>query len=107
MGDLAWYIFICVLLVLLGSIFSGLGLSIWLRQNTELIIRTHCEKVSEKNKPAYCRLMGIGMLAIGAGMILSGFCTAFAHSLLVFLPMAAGLAAGIFLMALAVFRYNR
>ena len=74
MGDLAWYIFICVLLVLLGSVFSGLGLSIWLRRNTGLIIRTHCDKVSEKNKPAYCRLMGTGMLAIGAGMILSGLC---------------------------------
>ncbi len=107
MEDLGWYLFICILLVLLGGVFAGLGLAIWKKQKTELIIRSHCEKVSAENKPAYCRLMGIGMLAIGAGMILSGLCTVFTHSLLVFLPLAAGLAAGLMLIFLAILRYIR
>ena len=44
---------------------------------------------------------------IGAGMILSGICSALTQSAYAFIPMAAGLAAGIALIILAGIRYNR
>ena len=72
----------------------------------ELVIRYHCDKVSEKNKPAYCALAGIGVFVIGIGFVLSGICSAFMQSVLVFIPMTAGLAAGIVLLILAGIRYN-
>ena len=106
MNDFIWFIAASALFVLLGMVFSWLGLVIWKKRKTELIIRYHCDKVSEENKPAYCMLSGIGVFLIGLGFVLSGICAAFTQSVLVFIPMAAGLAAGIMLLVLAGTRYN-
>ena len=106
MEDIAWFIAVSALLVILGFVFAWLGLAIWKKQKMELIIRYHCDKVTEENKPAYCRLSGAGVLVIGAGMILSGICSALTQSACAFIPMAVGLAAGIVLIILAGIRYN-
>ena len=106
MDDTVWFVAISALFVLLGIVFIWLGLAIWKKQKMDLIIRHHCDKVSEENKPAYCILAGIGVFVIGIGFILSGICTVLTHSLLTFIPMAAGLAAGIALLILAGRRYN-
>ena len=106
MEDLVWFVAVSALLVLLGIVFIRLGLAIWKKQKMELIIRHHCDRVSEENKPAYCTLSGIGVFTAGAGFVLSGICTAFTQSVLIFIPMAAGLAAGILLLVLAGVRYN-
>ena len=106
MDDTIWFIAISALFVLMGIVFIRLGLAIWKKQKMDLIIRHHCDKVSEENKPAYCMLAGIGVFVIGIGFILSGICAVLTHSLLTFIPMAAGLAAGIALLILAGRRYN-
>ena len=106
MNDTVWFVAISVLFVMLGIVFIRLGLAIWKKQKMDLIIRHHCDKVSEENKPAYCTLAGIGVFVIGIGFILSGICTVLTHSLFVFIPMAAGLAAGLALLILAGRRYN-
>lgn len=106
MDDIIWFIAISALLVLLGIVFTGLGLAIWKKQRMDLIIRHHCDKVSEENKPAYCALSGIGVFLIGIGFMFSGICAAFTRSVLLFIPMAAGLAAGLILLILAQIRYN-
>ena len=106
MDDTIWFIAVSVLFAVLGIVFIRLGLAIWKKQEMELIIRHHCDKVSEENKPAYCRLAGIGVFVIGIGFILSGICAVLTHSLFTFIPMAAGLAAGIALLLLAGKRYN-
>ena len=107
MEDLVWFIAVSALLVVLGFVFAGLGLAIWKKQKMELIIRYHCDKVKEENKPAYCTLAGTGVFVTGIGFILSGICSALMQSVLIFIPMAAGLAAGIALLILAGTRYNR
>ena len=107
MDDLVWYIAVSALFVILGFVFAGLGLVIWKKQKMELIIRYHCDKVKEEDKAAYCTLAGIGVFVIGIGLILSGICSALTQSVLTFIPMAAGLAAGIALLILAGSRYNR
>ena len=106
MNDTVWFVAISVLFVLLGVVFIRLGLAIWKKQKMELIIRHHCEHVSDENKAAYCALSGIGVFAIGTGFVLSGICAAFTQSLLIFIPTAAGLAAGIALLFLAGAKYN-
>ena len=106
MDDIIWFVVTGALLVILGIVFIGLGLAIWKKQKMDLIIRHHYDRVSEENKPAYCALSGIGVFLIGIGFVLSGICAAFTQSVLIFIPMAAGLAAGLILLMLAGIRYN-
>ena len=107
MDDIIWFIVISALFVILGFVFVWLGLAIWKKQKMELIIRYHCDKVNEENKPAYCALSGIGVFVIGIGFILSGICSAFLQSILTFIPLTVGLVAGIVLLILAGIRYNQ
>ena len=67
MGDLVWFIVTGVIFILLSAAFIVLGLKIWKKQRMDLIIRHHCDKVTEENKKAYCALSGIGLLLMGTG----------------------------------------
>ncbi len=107
MSDSAWFLLTGAVLAALGLVFIGLGLAIWKKRKITLIIRHHMDRVSEEDKPAFCRLCGIGVLAIGAGFVISGICMAFTPALWSWIPMAAGLAAGMLLPAISVVRYNR
>ncbi|MCR5795114.1 MAG: hypothetical protein K6G61_07210 [Solobacterium sp.] len=107
MSDLIWFIMIGILFVLLALVFTCLGWQIWKKQKTELIIRYHCDKVSEENKQAYCTLSGIGVLLMGTGFLLSGICIVITRSAFVFVPMTAGLVLGLILLLTAVLKYNR
>ena len=106
MNDFIWFLIVGVMFVGLGLVFIWLGLAIWKKQRTDLIIRHHMDKVADKDKQAYCRLFGIGCLAAGTGFAVSGICIPFTADLISWIPMAAGLAGGILLMAAAVIRYN-
>ena len=107
MSDFVWFIVIGVLFALLGCLLVYLGRQIWKKQKMDLIIRYHCDKVSEENKPAYCRLAGIGVFLMGIGFLLSGICTVWIRSVLTLVPMTLGLVSGIALLAAAVMKYNR
>ena len=107
MDDTIWFIMICVIFLLLGLLFAGLGLAIWKKQKTELIISYHMNKVSDGNRQAFCKLCGIGMLVSGIGFAVSGIWTVFTAELYSWIPMIAGLIAGILLLAVSVARYNR
>ncbi|MBQ1322126.1 MAG: DUF3784 domain-containing protein [Solobacterium sp.] len=107
MSDLIWFVMTGVLFVLLGTIFIMLGWQIWKKQKMDLIISYHSSKVREENRQAYCTLAGSGVLVIGIGFLLSGICTAMSQSVLIFVPMTAGLISGLVLLAAAVMKYNR
>ena len=107
MSDSTWFLIIGILFAALGILFIWLGWQIWRKQRLNLIISYHCDKVSEENRSAYCSLAGIGVFLMGAGFAFSGICTIFTQSVLVFVPMAVGLAVGIVLLTAAVVRYNR
>ena len=106
MNDYIWFVIISILFVLLAILFIVLGCLIWIKQKMNLIISHHCEKVSEENKRAYCRIFGIGMAIIGIGFGLSGICTVLLQSVLAFIPMTIGLVVGILMIILAVVKYN-
>ena len=107
MSDFIWFFAIGVLFVLLGLVFLRLGLAIWKKQRIGLVIRHHMDKVSGQNRQAYCRLCGIGVFISGIGFAVSGICMFFSAGLFSWIPLTAGLAAGIILMAAAVIKYNR
>ena len=106
MGDFIWFIIIGILFALLSILFIVLGCLIWIKQKMNLIISHHCEKVSEENKRSYCKIFGIGMLAMGIGFGLSGICTVLLQSVLAFIPMTIGLVLGIVMIIFAVVKYN-
>ena len=107
MQDYVWFIVIGVLFALIGILFAVLGWQIWKKQRMDLIIQYHCSKVQEADKRSFCALSGLGILVIGIGFLLSGLCTVFLRSALVFVPMTVGLIAGIILLASAIGKYNR
>lgn len=106
MKDLIWYIFCGILFLLIGIVLIKLGLLIWKKQKIQLIHEYHYEKVSEENKPIFCKLFGIGVLTIGAGIAFSGISVFFIDSLLSFIPMGIGLIVGISLIIWTVIKYN-
>ena len=107
MSDTAWYIISGIILLVVGVLFIWIGWSIWKKQKISLLHSYHYNKVSKKNKPAFCRQVGIGMIIIGTGMVLSGVITMISGSLLSLVPLAAGLAVGTPMMLLAIHKYNR
>ena len=107
MSDFAWMILVCVLFLALGCLFAALGWQIWKKRRLDLIIRWHCDKVKEEDKPAYCRRFGLGLLLTGIGFCLSGIGALFSPSARIFIPMTAGLVVGTALLISAVIRYNR
>lgn len=106
MKDLIWYIFCGILFLLIGIVLIKLGLLIWKKQKIQLIHEYHYEKVSEENKPIFCKHLGIGVLTIGAGIALSGISVFFIDSLLSFIPMGIGLIVGISLIIWTAIKYN-
>ncbi|MGL5540451.1 MAG: DUF3784 domain-containing protein [Erysipelotrichaceae bacterium] len=65
-------LFELILLSILGFVFIGMGLVIWKKEKINLIHSYHYKKVSEQNKKAYTKGMGIGLITMGVGMLLSG-----------------------------------
>ena len=106
MSDFIWFIIIGILFLLISVSFIILGFMIWIKQKMNLIISHHCDKVSERNKKAYCTMFGIGMIIMGAGFGLTGILTFFIHSLLIFVPMTLGLIIGIALIIISGAKYN-
>ena len=106
MGDTIWFIIIGAILIVLGLIFIWLGYNVWIKEKINLIIIYHMDKVSEDNKPTFCRLSGLGLLVMGCGFIASGIWTMVSGALLSFIPMIAGIVVGIALLILAGIKYN-
>ena len=107
MGDTIWFIIIGIILIVLGLVFIWLGYSIWKKLNINLIIVYHMDKVSEFNKPAFCRLSGLGLLVMGCGFIASGIWTMVSGALLSFIPMTVGIVVGIILLISTGVKYNK
>ena len=106
MNDFIWALIVGTMFAILGLVFIWLGIAIWKKQKIELNIRHHMDKVSDKNKQAYCKLCGIGVLIVGIGFVISGICMAFTIELYSWIPMIAGLVTGILLLAISVGKYN-
>ncbi len=107
MDDKVWFIVIGAIFIVIGIIFIRLGIIIWIRLRIDLIMRCHMDKVKEENKIDFCRLVGIGLLIIGAGMMFSGIWIMITGELLSFIPMACGIVLGTVMIFASVIRYNK
>jgi len=107
MGDFIWFLIIGIVLAILSFLFIRMGILIWKKQKTTLLHDYHVDKLKEEDKPAFCKLAGIGMLVIGVGFGLTAIWTVIAGSLLSLIPLTIGLVVGIVMLVKAVRKYNR
>jgi flagellar biosynthesis protein FlhB len=65
-------LFELIMMNVLGVIFIYIGFMILKKEKISLIHSYHYQKVKECDKKAYSQMIGIGVLLMGIGMILTG-----------------------------------
>ena len=89
----------------IGALCIVLGCILWKKQKVSLVHEYHYKNVKKDDIPAYTRLLGIGLIVIGAGICVTGVFNWFESSLW-WIPMLVGFVAGLFLMNKAQKKYN-
>ena len=84
-----------------------MGFLVWKKEKIGLLHDYHVDRVAPENKAAFCRLSGIGLVLIGAGLTVTAVLLAVTNSAASFLCFAAGFAAGLALLVTAGVKYNR
>lgn len=95
-----------IVLLSVGILFQVLGLLLRKKQKLQLIHDYHVGKVKPEDVPAYTRLMGLGMQAIGAGCLLTGLIAAGLEQPLGWIALPLGLVVGVALFHKAQKTYN-
>lgn len=88
-----------------GAICVILGLLLWIRRKVSLLHDYHYRNVRKEDLPAYTRQMGIGLILIGAGIMITGLLN-LAYSSLWWILLAAGFVSGITVLYRAQKKYN-
>ena len=88
-----------------GMLCIVMGLLIWKKERISLIHDYHFRNVRKEDIPSYCRLIGIGLILIGAGICITGILD-LSGSAFWWIPMLSGMITGILVMNRAQKRYN-
>lgn len=88
-----------------GILLTGLGLSIWKKQNASLLHDYHFKNVREEDIPGYTRMMGQGLIVMGAGVCLCGLLDLLQSSFW-WVPLLMGFVTGFLMMNRAQKKYN-
>lgn len=88
-----------------GALCIVLGLLLWEKQKITLLHDYHYKHVKKEDIPAYSRQMGMGLIAIGAGIFMTGLLS-LADSSLWWVPLVAGFVLGIIILYRAQKKYN-
>ena len=98
--------FACILVAAVGAVCAVLGLLLWKKEKIGLLHDYHYGNVAETDKPAFCALSGMGVLAIGIGLLVTAVLLAVTDHPASFLAFAAGFAVGLGLLLYAGKKYN-
>lgn len=96
-----------IIIGLISIIFILLGYSIWKKEKISLLHDYHYNKVSQKDKKAFCTLSGIGILLIGIGLFITTIIITFTDSPWSFIAFLIGFVIGLILLIYAGIKYNR
>ena len=72
-----------------GVIFAVMGWLLWKKEKLSLMHNYHVDKVSAENRPAFCKLSGIGLIVIGVGLLITAVILGITDSAYSFLFFAA------------------
>lgn len=95
-----------IIMAACGILFILLGWRIWKKEQITLIHDYHYTKVTEADQKSYTTIMGLAMIVMGAGMLISGiidFFTNVSYSTAVF---GVTFVAGLIMMLVAQIKYN-
>ena len=98
-------IFGVILELAVGALCIVLGALLWKKRKVSLLHDYHYKNVKEEDVPAYTRQMGIGLILIGAGIVVTGLLTLF-ESALWWIPFLAGFVLGLAVIYAAQKKYN-
>ncbi|MDX8420384.1 DUF3784 domain-containing protein [Stecheria sp. CLA-KB-P133] len=90
-----------------GVIFAVMGWLLWKKEKLSLMHNYHVDKVSAENRPAFCKLSGIGLIVIGVGLLITAVILGITDSAYSFLFFAACYVAGLAMLITAGTKYNR
>ena len=98
-------IFGCIVEGLVGLICIVLGVLLWKKQMISILHDYHYKHVKQKDIPAYTKQIGIGLILIGAGILITGVLNLI-YSAYWWAALAAGFASGLIVMYKAQKKYN-
>ena len=90
-----------------GAVITVLGWLIWKREKISLMHDYHVDKVSAENRPAFCRMSGIGLIVIGIGLLTTAVILGITDSAYSFLCFAVCFTAGLTMLVTAGLKYKR
>ena len=95
-----------IVLLGVGILFFVFGWLLWKKQRIDLVNAWHTRHVKKEDVPAYTRLMGFSLIAIGAGCIVTGVVACVFEENLGWLALPVGFVVGFALIRKAQKKYN-
>ena len=98
-------IFGCIVEGLVGLLCIVLGVLLWKKQMISILHDYHHRHVKQKDIPAYTKQIGIGLILVGAGILITGVLNLF-YSAYWWVALVAGFVSGLIVMYKAQKKYN-
>ena len=95
----------CIIETSVGVLLIVLGSLVWFKRKVSLLHTYHYKNVKEEDLPAYCRMVGIGLILIGLGIGVTGVLNLFYLSLW-WIPVLVGFVSGLTVFIIAQKKYN-
>ena len=99
-------IFAFIMELLIGIVCIVPGVLLWEKQILSILHEHQYKNVKQADIPAYTKQMGIGLIVIGIGIIMTGLLNLF-YSTFWWIPLLAGFIVGLTTMCLAQKKYNK
>ncbi|MBR5005595.1 MAG: DUF3784 domain-containing protein [Clostridia bacterium] len=91
--------------IAVAAVCIVIGVLLWAKRMISLLHDYHYKHVKEEYIPAYTRLMGIGIILIGAGIFVTGLLNLF-YSSFWWIPLPAGFVTGVVVILVAQKKIN-
>ena len=98
-------IFGVIIDIAVGALLVILGLLIWKKEKVSILHDYHYKNVKKSDIPAYTKQVGIGLIIIGCGIIITGLLN-LVNSSLWWVSLLAGLIIGLIILYKAQKKYN-
>ena len=90
----------------IGILFLIVGFLLWKKEKISLLHADHYDRVIERDRKAFCKLSGWGIILIGLGILLTALLLAITDSAWSFLTFLVGFCGGLSLLVFAGKKYN-